>query len=148
MEEHVMNIIKNPFIEHPGISKDANDFIGKCLQINPKNRISTIEMLAHPWIQRSIRTTPVKSSSVQNLRANTFQNGRYSLYPQHRKNDEQNERGNTVMNGSQIPGREEFMDVTVRNGTAFASGMVEEKEQTFKGCLPNIFSRKNRLKKR
>lgn len=140
MEEHVMNIIKNPFIEHPGISKDANDFIGKCLQINPKNRISTIEMLAHPWIQRSIRTTPVKSSSVQNgldmgnLRANS----------QHREE----KRGNAVMNGTQIPDREEFMDVTVRNGTAFASGMVEEKEQTFKGCLPNIFSRKNSLKKR
>jgi serine/threonine protein kinase len=147
MEEYAMNIIKNPFIEHPGISKDVNDFIGKCLQINPKNRISTIEMLAHPCIQGSICTTHVKSSSVQNLRANTFQNGTYSLYPQHRKNDEQNERGNTVMNGLQIPGREEFMDVTVRNGTAFASGMVEEKEQTFKGCLPNIFSRKNDLKK-
>ena len=102
-------------------------------------------MLAHPWIQGSIRTTPVKSSSVQNklsvgnLRANTFQNETYSLYPQHRKNDEQNE--NTVMNGSQIPGREEFMDVTVRNGTAFAQ--MSKEERKFKGCLPNIFSRKN-----
>ena len=135
MEDNLQNIIVNPFIEHPDISKDANDFIRKCLQINPKSRISTIEMLAHPWIQGSIRTTPVKSSSVQNIRANTFQNGMYSLYP----NDEQNE--NTVMNGSQIPGREEFMDVTVRNGTAFAQ--MSKEERKFKGCLPNIFSRKN-----
>lgn len=160
IEEHLQHIITNPFIEHTGISKDVNDFIHRCLQILPEKRISTIEMLTHPWIQRSTRAPLVKSSSIQNglssndrisvgnLRANTFQNGT-SLYRYRKK-----EMGCTV-NGTSIAQITDFMDVTVK-GTTFSqtdreieddTTEFENKERTFKGCLPNIFSRKNRLKK-
>ena len=167
MEDYLMNIIMNPFVEQPGISKEANDFICKCLQFHRENRMSAIEMLAHPWLQRSSCLQPIKNCSVQNnignIRANTFQNGMHSLYPQHRKKDEQKERGNTVMNGTAIAHtREELMDVKVRNGKAFAHKEFDDdsvrkgtaftqttnREREFKGCLPNIFSRKNRLKTR
>lgn len=33
-------------------SEEMTDFIDKCLQIDPKNRSNTNELLEHPWIQK------------------------------------------------------------------------------------------------
>ncbi|KAM7478913.1 hypothetical protein LguiA_027126 [Lonicera macranthoides] len=38
------------------LSKDAQDFILKCLQVNPDNRPTAVELLDHPFVRRTSLT--------------------------------------------------------------------------------------------
>lgn len=44
------------------LSKDARDFILKCIQVNPNNRPTAAELLDHPFVKRPLPTSSGSAS--------------------------------------------------------------------------------------
>ena len=49
--------------EWDAISKEAKDLITKLLQVNPKDRLSAEETLAHPWMVSKLSEEPLSCGS-------------------------------------------------------------------------------------
>ena len=50
----------SPFLPET-YTEDMRDFVLNCLQVNPENRPSSLELLGHPWILKNIS----KKSSIK-----------------------------------------------------------------------------------
>lgn len=48
------------------ISKDARDFIHKCLQVNPSKRPTAAQLLEHPFVKKTIQTPLSPASPLLN----------------------------------------------------------------------------------
>ena len=52
-KEFHKKITENPFVWEPSISREANDFIRKCLQLDQTKRMTSMNMLSHPWLRQT-----------------------------------------------------------------------------------------------
>ena len=50
-----MNILNNNIYLNENKNNEANDLISRCLNKNPKHRISAKEILSHPFIINKIK---------------------------------------------------------------------------------------------
>jgi len=67
------------------ISRDAQDFIAKCCNLNPEKRMTVDEALAHPWIVNECgRSNHDLGEQVKQTLSRTAQDGGSSGLPVHR----------------------------------------------------------------
>ena len=53
------------------VSKEAKDLVRKCLTVSQKERFTTKQILAHPWMKASLDPDKVLSSAHENLKKYT-----------------------------------------------------------------------------